>query len=665
MKKRLFPLQEEKESPVDEDISTSSRLIEPNLKYVKSNPIDPSDYFNTENIQIDKGYAVVVAGESGSGKSVFACKQSKESGFLPVYCLVKREQLEKKPPLNKYRDLNQFFQELIDFCDGDEGKDSTEREHLKGRLYEHKFKLNISRNTWAKGVLGELMTEFEENLDVGAWVRGYWNVRSCPKQVAIIVDEATDIDLAEGLVATVRETMTKYRKLAQEPVLLVIAGVGLDAVKDNDSSFSMRVGTNPEYSRLVVMKSPCIEELQLNKAVLLALEKGIFARVLKTNARMLFRSVLHILQMSMHKTDAFSRERDTKRRRYEDRLVQIGSFSPIMDHGPRYYVHWNSVRHLSTQERFRLLLQAFAYHLVESTKKVAQNAEESVRAKVKEGLALIEKLDAYKMIRERPHENIFSLGLASRSGTSSALKYMSTFGLTCNLRSSFGNEFEELSALHFLRVMELQGYETRRVTLKYAWPPKRSKKKLANAIAGLDQILEKQSEDECKNEESLQDVSSENKLCIAFSQGTPTAQGGAVLFLLRDPIAKESKLDSMQCKHWASRPSEDTCRLWWNSIGVDLKDDGTADMEPTRGAAAYSYKGISAFCKLLTKRLGDDWNVTVGERHLVMSFATPTEKAFPVPKNEDGVKVWFREMLEPTISVLELCDPVDYNTDEQ
>ena len=47
-----------------------------------------------------------------------------------------------------------------------------------------------------------------------------------------ILDEATDTDLVEGLVATVRYTLARYRQLlAQKSLLIVLAGTGLDLIQ--------------------------------------------------------------------------------------------------------------------------------------------------------------------------------------------------------------------------------------------------------------------------------------------------------------------------------------------------------------------------------------------------------------------------------------------------
>lgn len=263
LKNKMLPLSDEEK---DENGMTVGRVLQPDLKFVSTHPTDPFGYFELEDTdQIDKSSAVVVAGESGSGKSVFACQRSVDSGFVPVYCLVRSDHMKSKPPdTRQFVALNAFFQFLIDEVTT---HTSDHMNSVRNGLYQLKFRLNQSRNKWARGVLKTLLEELTSENDYAEhwFAEGVWDNKSKPEKVAIVVDEATDIDLAEGLVATVRETMKEYKYLAQKAVLLVIVGVGLDAIRDKDAGYSGRLGTNPECSELVVMKHPdarCGEDLE-------------------------------------------------------------------------------------------------------------------------------------------------------------------------------------------------------------------------------------------------------------------------------------------------------------------------------------------------------------------------------------------------------------------
>jgi FAD/FMN-containing dehydrogenase len=78
-------------------------------------------------------------------------------------------------------------------------------------FYHEKQKLNRSRNEWAQGVLeSALMRRYGTSLGRD-WLLGAYSQEERPRSVAIILDEATDIDLVEGLLANIRTVRTAYR----------------------------------------------------------------------------------------------------------------------------------------------------------------------------------------------------------------------------------------------------------------------------------------------------------------------------------------------------------------------------------------------------------------------------------------------------------------------
>ena len=71
-----------------------------------------------------------------------------------------------------------------------------------GSLYALKGKLNRDRDAWATRVLDAAMRKVVGDRDnERTWLGGKWSPQVLPKKVAVIIDEATDIDLAAGLVS--------------------------------------------------------------------------------------------------------------------------------------------------------------------------------------------------------------------------------------------------------------------------------------------------------------------------------------------------------------------------------------------------------------------------------------------------------------------------------
>ena len=264
----------------------------------------------------------------------------------------------------------------------------------------------------------------------------------------------------------------------------------------------------------------------------------------------------------------------------------------------------------------------------------------------------------------KPSNEIFKVGLAVKSGTSAALKYMSCFGLTCPIRPSFGNELEELTALHYQRLMEIHGYRSRRVTLRYAWPPVSNKHDdniTATVIADLKEKLAKQSAMELPN---LSVGQEDGRECIVFSQGTASAQGGDVLALLFDNKNKTGELVKIQCKHHRTMASAEKIKSWWASLGISFQN---SDFSPKVGKAGYSYTGLEALRSLLETRLQQQHpsaKISLGDRIMACSFRVPPTAEFPIPEYKHA-RVWFREMLEPTISTFQLRDTEEEEEEEE
>jgi hypothetical protein len=227
-----------------------------------------------------------------------------------------------------------------------------------------------------------------------------------------------------------------------------------------------------------------------------------------------------------------------------------------------------------------------------------------------------------------------------------------------------------------MRYMEAQGYQVGRVTLKYGWPPPRAPGSTVDeaGIKVLAERLDEQKPAEVKlltkeidkifprlnidkEQTESADHSRHPKFCVVLSQGTANAQGGDVFVLLVDKDRNEAVLQAIQCKNYKAKPNKETIRQGWASVGVRMEiDSGHAELNPTEGSAGYSYAGLLALADVMTKVAGR--SVCIGDRILALSTSMlggggvgGTFETFPLP-NDESCRVWFREMLEPTISVL-------------
>ena len=126
-------------------------IVKPNLKYVATEPEDTSGLFSQENQQMDKCYAIVVAGESGSGKSVFSVKQAQKSSYQPLYLTIKSKHLEGKPTFD-FVALKKILELAV-------SQTVVEKQSELEALVALKNAVNTERNVWALGVLNNAIAE--------------------------------------------------------------------------------------------------------------------------------------------------------------------------------------------------------------------------------------------------------------------------------------------------------------------------------------------------------------------------------------------------------------------------------------------------------------------------------------------------------------------------
>lgn len=105
-------------------------------------------------------------------------------------------------------------------------------------------------------------------------------------------------------------------------------------------------------------------------------------------------------------------------------------------------------------------------------------------------------------------------------------------------------------------------------------------------------------------------------------------------------VLSSASVDAIQCKHYKKCPGEKEVHQWWHSLGVKTEESAaaTSHVEPWE-----------EFCKLVSKKIANECEM--GERILACSFSTPYQK--------NRARVWFKEMFEPTISLVNLREASD------
>jgi hypothetical protein len=195
--------------------------------------------------------------------------------------------------------------------------------------------------------------------------------------------------------------------------------------------------------------------------------------------------------------------------------------------------------------------------------------------------------------------------------------------------------------------------------LRQAWPPSTSRKDsyFSDYSATMNEINRNYADYDYEDNDigTIMDML-EDKIDfdLVLRQTVSNAQGADLMILSR----KEGNvvLHLFQCKNVKSIPGVYSIRFaeWFQSLGVQVdKGDNNVNVEPDCGSAGYSFLGTQHLAQKLGEKLGTQ--VTIGHRILVFSAERNQQlldRDFLQKAMENGVMVWTREMLEPTISAL-------------
>jgi hypothetical protein len=646
---------------------------------------------------MSKGAALVVTGESGSGKSWFAKyfvpnKLGKDDTAHIYYTLsdedVANFQPEKSDPT--VRHACKVGMHHLDSM----GMSSTP---VYEYVSELSSRINSERNREARKLLKSIISKvLKDSKDASTW----WEATESPvtvKKLIVVVDEVGKAPgLARGLVDEVRNFYDDITGRGRaEKVLLVLVGSGLDHhIRDDTLDFEIKTkadeefkssmasfGTDPRKSNVIVLKGPDLKEGGTFCGVATKdITEGTYSRVLATNTRMLTRGIMPIFKSSIL-MQGTGTELSMRRR-------VLGSTNIVMDYAARVYVDLNGLQRLDASALESVLLTQFRLLM---------------HAKLKsQGGGLLKQLNPVFQgimndLRPTPtdFEDTLNRGLitADFANTSNALCYLACGGRTAPLDAQDGIAFEIILQHHLVRLSQAchnrniqqeqdpnqrskkenekasedEIYFCGQYDLRQAWPPSSSKGdgRLVTCRDVEDELAARY--DGCQDDDHddadvdvtkiVELVGNKAKFDLVMRQTVSNVQGADVLVLSKaDAVIS---LDMYQAKHYKTIPGPTTksIKSAFSSLGVAIVGDDI-HTEPVTGSAGFSYLGTRRFAESLKQKLGT--KVLIRKRVLVFSkdweaLSSQTgwgtfkfEKAY-----EKGLMLWTREMMEPTISVLD------------
>ena len=609
-------------------------------------------------LDLTKSAAVVITGESGSGKSWFVKKwlPSMHPNASFIYHELDDDDAKGFGDFQpKDERLENAYQNAME--------DLGEIDKLDSEVYQAVNELsrqnNFERNESARERVDKILEKAVKN---DSTVERWWeNPEHCRlEELVIILDDMCKApNLVRGIVDEVRQISIRIcnRKLAKN-VMLVIVGSGLDYyLPENDAYSSEKVKffrTDPMKFNVTILNGPNLEDKDTIGGISTKdIMGGTYSQVLATNTRMLTRGIIPILKSRLNTFDVDN---------LSSRRVELGSTNVVMDYAARVYVDFNALKKLSPDKRDSLLLKQFRI-LVQQYRLKYKNTE------------LTNPAFEWSVPTLSPdYKAVLRAGLITADviGTSKALRYLACKGQTAPLNAQDGIAFEVVLQHHLARLCraEYQGqdetYYCDRYALVQPWPP------LSTTKMGLAQKenVEMESESRYDNEKTknrLKDdaveiaklVEGKNEYDLVLRQTISNVQGADVLVLSKRSKDQNANLDLYQAKHYnkiPSRASKETIGAF-ASLGICYEpQENVFRTQPQIGSAAYSFMGTNKFAEKLSQKL----KITVSVRKRVVVFSKSWKSFlksswkdfdFEAAKNEN-MWIWPREMVEPTISAL-------------
>lgn len=634
---------------------------------------------------LDKSAALIITGESGSGKSWYVQHnlrdelQCNSSSGAFVYVEADAEMYKRN-----------FAVASEKFYDPTEDPEMTEVLYnlamqalgeiglLEGRIYDtirmKSTQYSLVRNSAAWQTLQDLVAE---KLSGNIFAKDWWdqlvthehNRRihgpcSLVDELVIVIDDMGKIpECARGLLHEIRDIHRRLSVLVKgTKVQLVIVGSGLERLEEKkivgleETMIGGYCPTDPPKCNVLTLKGPIISGSNIGvpwEDIL----GGTYSRILATNTRMLTTGVLPLMASKFIMDPTLGNVPVSAIRK------QWGSDGCVMEYAVNRVASLDPPkRKLVIANQFRVLVKAAIVRAREETAKRGKNQNPFFGD-------VLKGLDVHKY----DEEELLSLGLitANRTNISSALCYLACGGgMTVPFVGNNGASLATVLQHHLVRLSQVQYGDSfcQSYDLKRAWPPwsRKGDEELKGRGAVRREIKHfVKTQDSAYNNDN-DDVNAVKKILdgkkvytLVLRQTAPNAQGPNVLLLSKRNENSCATLDLFRCKEDVGEVQRFTTDIYMRalwSIGVQMDEHWEEPMiEPTKGLAGYSYQGMQELAIALTDVLGYD--VNIGDRCLVLSRKwIELEEQYHNNLNallikNDNVHIWTSEMLEPTISL--------------
>ena len=429
-----------------------------------------------------KSVALVVAGESGSGKSTFCpygvkrlvaeTEQARDRTGVIYVAIDENTKISLGEDATDDTSvlLRMVCSECLKHFDDKDKKAEKKKKVNKKPNEENEddvldeayeivstlsSKLNEKRNEGARKVFDGLVENFfidQKIKELTLWWEGRKSDLRMDGLVIVVDEVGRSRRLARGLIDIARTIVKDVVPSRAKKCKIVLAGTGLDEVDDKFQVLTEI--TDPGKAQIVVtqrvnLTSGAFGKVLKNNAIQKEeVLQGTISSVLSENVRMLTEAIVPCMTcepLTLRYNGPFA-GKDLRR----DHRIAAGSSTFFMNYAARVFVNENGLKMSTRGDLDRLLESAFLFFVREAIEGLVayDDGYDNLIGSARKSL-----LEELKDKEDKIDERIFSYGLANRDEpTSKAMRFLSCFGSAFELIKGDGMGFENAVSVHLSRL---------------------------------------------------------------------------------------------------------------------------------------------------------------------------------------------------------------------
>ena len=626
------------------------------------------DLSGTEGLSFDgspeKSWAVVVAGESGSGKTTFGrygVKQliaSEQDGPRTGVIYISfppsaGKEMEKIPDSSNGSDL--VLRMLFAMCLRnfyDRSKQDPVEDAAYRLVSELGTKLSEERNKGARSIYEDAIDGFfvksgKEHVECRAWWDQFRPGVELDGLVIVLDEAGRSRRLARGLVDIGRDIAAEVVESQRaKKCKIVLCGTGLDEVDETFQELTEII--DPAKVKVVVAKrvnftstafKRVLESRKIKEKEIL---HGTISSALAENTRMLMEAIVPTMECEPLTECYKGPFRESLR---TDHRIAASSSGFLMNYASRVFVDRNGLKDMDKPEDLdRIFQDAFVFFLREAVKNILQEDADDKYLVGTASKKLLEEL-SHKEIDER----IFFFGVANRGKpTSRAMRFLSCLGSAFAVVDGDELLLEKAVSLHIARLSTSLGRkQIGSYKLQSGLPN-------PNGELNLSELEKDVGDIRSMFPNSLDGIRDGCPWSLILTQGVSDATGPGTMelqFFINDCGDVSGCLDMYQ--HRLTETAHELGELKQAAISLGRSREDLGFMNELSETEANKAEKVRDCLDKFVEVLGEEFGIklSIRKRVIVMKQSASELKDSKRTVLKGNVMVWTREFLEPTCSL--------------